>query len=208
MKLKLFYVLAAGLTVGCGRLPIEPTTVITEPQRIVAFGDSLTEGKISDGTFTTAYPSIVEATLSVPVTNAGWGGERAAEARNRFSEVMATNPDTLLLLHGVNDVNVGNTSAGLEAIAEMVREAKQNGVTVYLATLPSFTEGGYRARGAGKVPGFNDQLRAIARTEGVTLVDIERSWRPELMGEDGIHPNAEGYRLIGQLFVDAIEGDR
>ena len=107
--------------------PAKPTLTVS---RILAFGDSLTEGA-SDGqplTFApwglsshtsnpaTSYPYQLQEMLDeiygankVKVTNAGRGGEQlTGAAKERFIEELDDhNPQVLLLMHGVNSLNAG-----------------------------------------------------------------------------------------------------
>jgi lysophospholipase L1-like esterase len=57
------------------------------------------------------------------------------------------------------------------------------------------------------VAGFDDQVRGLAATEGVTLVDVYQGFGGNLgyIGPDGLHPSADGYAKIAALFFSAIE---
>jgi hypothetical protein len=57
------------------------------------------------------------------------------------------------------------------------------------------------------VPGFDDQVRGLAATEGVTLVDVYQGFGGNMgyLGPDGLHPSADGYAKIADLFFAAIK---
>ena len=55
------------------------------------------------------------------------------------------------------------------------------------------------------MPGLNDSIRALAASEGVTLVDVNQGFSFGLLGIDGLHPNADGYAKIADVFYGAIK---
>jgi lysophospholipase L1-like esterase len=63
-----------------------------------------------------------------------------------------------------------------------------------------------RGVGAALVPGFNDGIRSIAASEGVSLVDIYDAFGGDmsLLSTDGLHPNASGYQRIADRFLDTL----
>jgi lysophospholipase L1-like esterase len=60
--------------------------------------------------------------------------------------------------------------------------------------------------GADMVPDFNTGIRGIAQGEGVPLVDVNAAFNGNLslLGSDGLHPTAEGYRVVAGAFADTI----
>ncbi|HKC73170.1 MAG TPA: GDSL-type esterase/lipase family protein [Chloroflexota bacterium] len=71
-----------------------------------------------------------------------------------------------------------------------------------LALLPAF--GAYRGLGP-MVAAWNAVIAAAARAHGAILVDVYARWRdlalhPEYVAPDGLHPTAEGYRRLAELF--------
>jgi lysophospholipase L1-like esterase len=54
----------------------------------------------------------------------------------------------------------------------------------------------------------NVQIRALAASEGVVLVDANAAMAPQgaaLIGGDGLHPTEQGYQVLAQTFFDAIK---
>src|SRR5262245_14355300 len=179
----------------------------------LAFGDSITKGMVFD-----TYPGRLEAKLrqryqtqGPGVANEGVDGERVSpDGLNRLSPAInARRPQVLLLLEGSNDLNGGSAGAtrALDGLTEMVRNAKGRGLTVFLATIPPQRPGAQRAFTQPQVPGFNDNVRAIAQREGVTLVDIYALMIGDLslIGPDDLHPNERGHEVMAQAFFDAIQ---
>jgi lysophospholipase L1-like esterase len=194
--------------------------------RFMAFGDSLTEGKLRpfgaefliDGG-PHSYPSTLLRLLTeryagqtVTVVNEGFGGERAVQSFERFLGAIATHrPEVLLLMHGVNDlIGDGGEDAKIlrtaDTIDELIEIALDRGLTVFVATLPPFGLGG-KASCQECVAPLNDRIRSSAAARGAVLVDVHAAWggKPDLMGPDGIHPTEAGYEAIAKAFFAAIQ---
>ena len=87
-----------------------------------------------------------------------------------------------------------------------IHNAKSAGVQqVFLSTLtPAFAFGG------SMVPALNDQIRALAASEGVVLVDAYAAFGGQsttLIGVDGLHPTTEGYQVLAQTFFAQIQAN-
>jgi lysophospholipase L1-like esterase len=193
--------------------------------RFMAFGDSLTEGKLRP--FGTeflidggphSYPSTLLRLLteryagqSVTVVNEGFGGETVVKSFERFLRAIADHrPEVLLLMHGVNDlIGEGGEDAKIlrtaDSLDELTEIALDRGLTVFVATLPPFGQG--KASCQECVAPLNDRIRAMAAARRAVLVDVFAAWgsQPGLMGPDGIHPTEAGYEAIAKAFFEAIK---
>ena len=198
-------------------------TVTTVPQlsatTFMAFGNSITEGKNGSSTIlNNNYPENLRAMLAaryttqtIVVRNRGFGGEWAVDGVKRLpGELNASRPGALLLEEGVNDLSGGNPSSitpMIDALRTMVREGKSRDIPVFLANLPPEREGGSRASAFPSIPEANNQIRLLALSEHVTLVDLYAGFgsSPDpYIDIDGLHPNELGYQKMAQLFFDAI----
>jgi len=187
--------------------------------RFVAFGDSITEGKLATGEPPPVpYPADVMARLTARYTtqqftvqNAGNGAETTSGGVGRLPGVLsATNAEALLLLEGVNDLAPGDASAisvVINNLRTMIQQARSRGVAVFLGTLLPEIPGGSRTGARLLIVPTNDQIRALAASQGVTLVDVYQAFsgmETVLIGGDGLHPTVAGYSMIAQTFFDAI----
>jgi lysophospholipase L1-like esterase len=243
---------AAGLLVlgaagaGCGASPVGPTPIIpdlppvvtpdpdpTPPAppppptlgflKLVAFGDSLTEGVTSLATAplllvpSQAYPSKLQGKLlarytaqAIAVANDGKAGEWAVDGVRRLSGVVQSrHPELVLLMEGVNDLNnLGEPgiSSAANAMEDMVRMCRYQGIAVMLAGIPPQRPGGSKAWSASLVGRYNERLRAVALAKGAEFVDIAAGFGGDLslLGSDGLHPTEAGYERIAQTFYDRI----
>lgn len=194
--------------------------------RFVAFGDSLTAGWVSSPTSrarpepTSAYPLLLEndlqsryLTQTIQVINAGAPGEDARDARERFRSVVGSQrPEVVLLMEGTNDLNPvtgGGVSVAADALDAMVVHARNTGADVLLMTVPPSLRVGV-AEGVGSL---NSAIRNIAARRGAVLVDTHDVLRHgscsgggtiPCIGADGLHPTAEGYRLVAEELARVI----
>ena len=206
-----------GFVINVAHVPVLART------RFLAFGDSLTEGKVSlvpsilVDAGPHSYPARLRGLLSarytsqtITMANEGWGGERADEAVPRFRGAMSQHrPDVVLLMHGVNDLisaSPGRVQTAADGVEELVKEGRNAGAVVFVATLPPFGNGP-KASCQECVEPYNSHLRAIAAAKGATLVDVHAAWagRSGLMGADGIHPTDAGYEVIATTFFEVIQ---
>ncbi|PYR08973.1 MAG: hypothetical protein DMF99_17215 [Acidobacteria bacterium] len=108
--------------------------------------------------------------------------------------------------HDVSAVRRLHVVGAIQRRAADVSDAKSRGMRVFLATIPPENPAGFRALAWSLVPGFNDQIRLLASSEGVTLVDIHQAFNNDLslIGADGLHPNANGYHKIADTFFASL----
>ena len=206
--------------------------------RFLAFGDSITAGEVTfpvaSGGFgppsykliqvlSAAYPTVLGLQLAaryraqqdaITVANYGVGGERAANARDRFIAALGTvRPDAVLLMEGYNDIGGGADGAASTAAREidiMAGEARRRGMRVFLATLAPGRPGGNRAIAPVLLTDYNNRMRTVAATEGAILVDINAALATDVnryIGVDGLHPNELGYAKIAETFFAAIRAE-
>jgi lysophospholipase L1-like esterase len=198
----------------------------------VAFGDSITEGEVISPTSVAgvrplvidhakAYPTLLAKSLDgyyVPqapilVENKGLKGETAAGGATQLPATLNMGPyQVLLLMIGANDMSGDDPLSALAAVRSMVQYAKSRGLRVLLATITP--ENGLfccprLGNGAPFVQPYNDGIRSIAASEGVTLVDVYAAFggiaTPDLIDFDGLHPTPAGYQRIADTFFASIK---
>jgi len=188
--------------------------------RFLAFGDSITGGEVtvpvaSSGGFgptsfklvqvpAAAYPTVLAIQLAaryraqedaISVANYGVGGEKAANARDRFiASLGVVRPDAVLLMEGSNDIARGEDGAASSAAREigiMAGEARRRGIRVFLATIAPGRPGG-KTIAPFLITDYNNRMRTVAATEGAILVDVNGALSTDVnrfIGIDGLHPN-------------------
>jgi acyl-CoA thioesterase-1 len=175
----------------------------TSGHTIVAFGDSLVEGH--GATPGHDFVSLLEKRLSVPIVNAGRGGDTAAAALSRLdTAVLSRNPRVVIVLLGGNDflrrVPPAETFRSLSTIVERIR---QRGAAVVLV--------GVRVA-LIKDPYANEYELLARRTSSGLVSDIldDIISQPDRMS-DALHPNDRGYAIMADriepVVRDLIESD-
>jgi lysophospholipase L1-like esterase len=198
--------------------------------RIMAFGDSLTEGQtiLTNDPYdlsapsATAYPTVLRQLLSarytdqtITVFNRGLPGEQASRALSRFiAAYVADAPDVVVLMEGYNDVaqtkddvvGIANAVAG---VSELAGEARRRGARVFICTLAPGKPGRIQIQRSA-LDFINDRLRQVARSEGAVLVDVFAALLPDVNANvsiDGLHLTPLGYRRVAETVSAAIRAD-
>lgn len=209
----IFYLgLAACLLIhGCGEEASAPAPVQAEPEknyegRIVAVGDSLTEGLGVEEE--SAYPALLEKKLDAlgypyQVINAGNSGETSSGTLARINWVLTLKPDIVILVIGANDGFRGIDPDLIKAnIQKIVKALKDQNVIVVLGAMRIVQNLGKEYTTA-----FADIYPSIAGSENIILTPffLERvAANRELNQTDGIHPNAAGYQVIVDNIVPSV----
>jgi acyl-CoA thioesterase I len=170
--------------------------VKVDPRPVVCFGDSLTEGWGAEPS--EAYPARLEASLGVPVVNAGWRGDRAVDAWDRLeSQVLAADPRLVVVQFGGNEEAHGDaldmTRGGLERILQAL---DARGIpTVLVGT----RQGTYQEN-------LDEVLGELARRHRSELVldALKGILDDPRLRSDADHPNARGYRRFAERILPAV----
>ena len=166
--------------------------------RIVALGDSLTDGLglQRDETYPTRLQEILRAEgYDVEVVNASVSGDTTAGGLRRLEWALEGDVRILIVALGGNDglrgLPVGQMK---ENLREIVTRAQQKGVAVLLAGMeapPNF--------GSLYTDQFREVFHELARELEVGFVPFLLegvAGNADLNQADGIHPTAEGARMI------------
>jgi len=166
--------------------------------RIVALGDSLTAGLGLPKT--EAYPAVLQQRLDdagsrFEVVNAGVSGDTSAGGLSRLDWSLDGDVRILIVALGGNDGLRGLPPDEMKRnLAGIIRRARERQVAVLLAGMETPTNMGpeYQRR-------FHDVFPALARDHKVAFLPFLLegvAGRPDLNQSDGIHPTAEGARLV------------
>ncbi len=188
-----------------------------EPTELWVLGDSASDGYgLVDPA--DAFPRQVATTLAAETSRRvrlralGRDGARIADVTRVQAPLLRPTADAVVVMVGANDVFGRRTRkqvlADTAAMLAAVRDAS-DGALLVVAGCPHF----------GRAPGFPQPLRTIlgwrsrvttramwdaCADVGVPFVDLVAGTRPDLFGEDGVHPSADGSRLAARGVVDAL----
>ena len=208
--LGILLILSCGQTPGTGekqdRVKIEkvsPTpvdTVKTNRKRIVFFGNSLTAGY--GLTPDEAFPHWVQKkidSLQLPYTvvNAGLSGETTSGGLARIDWILQQPVDIFILELGGNDglrgIPLDLTAQNLQKILDHVRQKYPSAKLVMAGMqIPPNLGTDYTAR-------FRTIFKELATKNGIILIPFLLEGvggNPELNQGDGLHPNAEGHKIV------------
>jgi acyl-CoA thioesterase-1 len=191
--------------------------VAAEPVTVVALGDSLTAGyglPPEEGLVPQLEGWLKEAGVDAVVQNAGVSGDTTAGGASRVDWALGPDADALIVTLGGNDMMRGLPPEEVEAnLTAILANAKERGLPILLVGMQAPTNFGpeYKAAfdalypalateyGALLLPDFFDGFRAA----GAELTDPASFsvW----MQADGIHPNAEGVKLIVQALGPKVQ---
>jgi len=167
---------------------------------VVALGDSLTAGLgVAPDE---AYPALLDARLrregyGYRVVNAGVSGDTSAAGLRRVDWVLKSKPDVVIVALGANDglrgLPVDALARNLEAIVSRVRATGARVLLAGMRVPPNY--------GADYASAFAAVFPAVARRAGVPLAPFLLdgvAGDARLNQPDGIHPTAEGQRVIAE----------
>ncbi len=177
--------------------------------RVVFFGSSTTEN------WGSKYGSVFFP--GKPYLNRGVGGQTTSQMLLRFEQdVVALHPAVVVIFGGSNDI-AGNTGpTTLSRIEDNLRAmavlASSAGIRVVLASQQPTTDfpWNHGTHPAADLLMLSEWERSYAQEQGLVYVDYyaalvgpDGSYKPGL-SVDGVHPTAEGYRIMAPLAEQAI----
>jgi lysophospholipase L1-like esterase len=180
-------------------------------QRVVFLGDSITDGWRLNEYFS-----------GKPYVNRGIGGQITGEMLGRMkADVIDLKPAAVLILAGTNDiargVGVSTIKNNLSMIADL---AVANGIKpIFASILPvsdyhKDKDPGFemtRGRPPATIRELNDWVQSMCRQRGFTYCDYfsatvdAAGFIKADYANDGLHPNAAGYRAMGPVAQAAID---
>jgi len=179
--------------------------------RVVFFGDSITD-----------LWKLEEYFPGKPYVNRGISGQTTPQMLVRFrQDVIDLQPKVVIILAGTNDI-AGNTgrmrNEDIEGhLSSMVELARAHGIRVVLCSVMpvhNYTETAkdfFAQRPQSRILALNGWIKAFAAKNNLVyvdyfsaLVDGQGMIKKEL-ADDGLHPNAAGYKIAAPLAEAGIE---
>jgi len=179
--------------------------------RVVFFGDSITDiWKLED------------YFAGKPYVNRGIGGQTTPQMLVRFrQDVINLQPKVVIILAGTNDI-AGNTgpmrNEDIEGnLASMVELARAHGIHVVLCSIMpvhNYTERAkdfFAQRPQSRILALNEWIKDYAAKNDLVYVDYfsalvdDKGMMKKELADDGLHPNAAGYKIAAPLAEAGIE---
>ncbi len=179
--------------------------------RVVFLGDSITDGWRLNQYF-----------QEKPYVNRGIGGQITGEMLGRMkADVLDLKPAAVLILAGTNDIARGVLVSTIRNNLSMIADlAAANRIKPIFASIlpvsdyhkdkdPSYEMS--KTRPPATILELNQWIESMCRQRGFTycdyfsgLVDAQGFLKAEY-ANDGLHPNADGYRVMGPIAQAAID---
>jgi acyl-CoA thioesterase I len=181
-----------------------------DQNRVIFFGDSITDNW-----------KIAEYFPGKPYVNRGIGGQTTPQMLVRFrQDVIALHPKVVIVLAGTNDI-AGNTgpmrNEDIEAnYATMAELAETHGIhMVFASVLPvhNYTDASkdlYAQRPMARILALNTWLKDYCDRNDLVYLDYfsamvdDKGLLKKDLADDGLHPNAAGYKIMAPLADAAI----
>jgi len=191
---------AVGFAVAQAPATPKPAPPVETPPVVVFLGDSLTAG--FGLAAEEAFPALVAAALAARGTpiraiNAGVSGDTTAGGLRRLDWALKNRRQVVVVALGANDGLRGQPLRSIEDnLRAIVERAQATGAKVLLGgmLMPPNYGGEYAS-------GFAAIYPRLAKQLGVPLVPFLLegvAGHPELNQPDGIHPTAEGQRIVAR----------
>lgn len=178
--------------------------------RVVFFGDSITDNWRLNEYFT-----------GRDFVNRGINGQNTIQMLARFrQDVLALNPRAVVILAGTNDIASGLALNQIQDNLAMMGDlARAQGIRAAFASVlpvsdyhkaidPSYEV--TKTRSPAAIVALNRWLESYCKSEGFVYADYYRAMVDATgqlrvdFSDDGLHPNAKGYRAMSPLALDAV----
>lgn len=191
-----------------------------EPVTVAVSGDSISAGGNASGPVKAppgmpAFPELVAAQLEehygskVDLKNRAVGGWTAQNGSDDLGELLAVNPDLVIIAYGMNDVGYRNPELYRQTIASMldrVHQANPAAEVILVSTMLGNPQ--WAPTPAEMFPLYRDALASLT-APGVVLADVTALWQQlltrketlDVIGNGVNHPNDFGHRLYAQAIL-------
>ena len=214
-------VLAVALLLLCSFVNLQ------KKKKVVFFGDSITWLSEKPQGFLTQMRSRLqkENVNDVELVNAGVSGDKVYDLYLRQDDVLAQNPDAVVIWIGVNDVwhkqllHTGTDADKFERFYRaLIKKFTDRNIRVYLCTPAVIGEKptGENANDE-ELDKYSDIIRKIATDQKLTLIDLRQQFtayikthnvstvEKGILTADGVHLNEKGNAFVAQLFYETLK---
>ena len=198
-------------------------------KHIIFFGDSITEVAVNRGGYIARMDSMLAQQKKADqfeLTGAGVSGNKVYDLFLRMDDdVLAKNPDLVVIFIGVNDVWHKRTSGtGTDAdkfvkfYQAIIQKLKANNIEMILCTPAVIGEKtDFTNPLDGEMNEYSKIIRDLAGKNNLTLVDLRKIFReynltnnPEnrtsgILTTDGVHLNAKGNQFVADEMWKVIQ---
>ncbi len=214
-------------------LPLLVISLSFMPQkktRVIFFGDSITQAAVNAGGYIVRIDSMCKKEGmgdKFEFIGAGISGNKVYDLYLRMEDdVLAKNPDVVIIYIGVNDVwHKASSGTGTDAdkferfYNAILKKLKERNIKVIMCTPAVIGEKtDFSNQQDGDMNAYSNIIRSIAQKNGLPLVDLRRAFleydsknNPEnkdrgILTTDRVHLNAMGNQLVADAMWSVIKG--
>ena len=189
----------------------QPVDSAYKMKTILFFGNSLTAGYGVEPA--EAYPALIQSKivsldLKYKVINAGVSGETTSGGNSRIDWILKQPIDIFVLELGANDglrgIPLETTEQNLQSIIDKVRKANPE-ICIFLEGMqipPNM--------GAEYTTAFKEIYPRLAKENNIGLIPFllkDVAGDPKLNQQDGIHPTAEGHKIMAETVWEVLKNN-
>jgi len=207
------------------------TSFVTQKKaRVIFFGDSITQAGVQSGGYIVRIDSMCKmegAGDNYEFIGAGIGGNKVYDLYLRMeSDVLAKNPDVVIVYIGVNDVwHKSSSGTGTDAdkfekfYQAIIDKLKAKNIKIILSTPAAIGEKtDFSNPQDGDMNEYSNIIRRIASKNSLALVDLRKAFldynlknNPDnkdrgILTTDRVHLNAKGNQLVADEMWKVIKG--
>lgn len=198
-------------------------------QRIIFFGDSITQAGVNPGGYISRMTEMLNAkgkSAQYELLGAGIGGNKVYDLYLRMdSDVLAKAPDVVVIWVGVNDVwHKSSFGTGTDAdkfstfYTAVIKKLQAKNIRVFLTTPAAIGERtDFSNPQDGDLNLYSAIIRKLAKTNNCGLIDLRKAFldynlknNPEnkesgILTTDRVHLNEAGNTLVANEMLKALE---
>lgn len=199
-------------------------------QRIVFFGDSITQAGVEPTGYITKLQQLLKARgfeNNYELIGAGIGGNKVYDLYLRMEEdVLSKNPDMVVIWVGVNDVwhkrshGTGTDADKFEKFyLAIIKKLQQKNIKVAICTPAAIGEKtDFSNELDGDLNRYSSIIRNLAQKNNCTLIDLRQAFlqynmannkenkESGILTTDRVHLNEKGNHLVAEQMLKAVAG--
>lgn len=201
----LVYLAAAGAVflLGWKLLAKKTPAALQKPQRVACLGDSITAAGY--------YCSDLKGILGCEAKAFGYAGQGVNAIASHLNDVLAWNPDVVVVLAGVNDLpQASGAQKAIKGLESLYARIRDEGVAVIAVEVTPWHGYSTAVGHEANTQMLNDWIRYDAVVDGrVRTTALGDSWgnlKDKYSSGDGLHLNREGHAALAVLIADQAFG--
>lgn len=207
-------------------------STLQKKQKVVFFGDSITQAGVDSGGYITLLRKMLDngsTKGSYDLVGAGIGGNKVYDLYLRMEEdVLAQNPDIVIVWVGVNDVwhkqsfGTGTDADKFEKFYNaIIKKLKAKNIKVQICTPAAIGERtDFSNQLDGDLNKYSSIIRQIGKNNDVPVIDLRKAFLDynvknnpnnkdrDILTSDGVHLNPAGNQFVADKMFEALTGKR